>query len=241
MPEISSFFFFSSRRRHTRCLSDWSSDVCSSDLSKSPRPHPPPPARPEKCRSPLRTGVSKDWCSPRTESPPEPQPHRAAECGLIAFVHYRRQIVYIKPALHFGLKLPGSSSRFRFSPSPPAAPDIGLDRSGHLFRSIDRAQDAAVPDVFVGLCQPGINNAALCRGVFIIGVGKLGAVNPQLGCEHHLAAFGYADRGAETAGNVIWPLRWILTRVVTKQKFPSVRKSESRTSEESIAVLALAS
>src|ERR1035438_10343755 len=28
--------FFSSRRRHTRCLSDWSSDVCSSDLSESP-------------------------------------------------------------------------------------------------------------------------------------------------------------------------------------------------------------
>src|SRR5258705_9438884 len=27
-------FFFSSRRRHTRCLSDWSSDVCSSDLSR---------------------------------------------------------------------------------------------------------------------------------------------------------------------------------------------------------------
>src|SRR5947199_1610470 len=25
-------FLFSSRRRHTRCLSDWSSDVCSSDL-----------------------------------------------------------------------------------------------------------------------------------------------------------------------------------------------------------------
>src|SRR5262245_64608739 len=25
-------FFFASRRRHTRCLSDWSSDVCSSDL-----------------------------------------------------------------------------------------------------------------------------------------------------------------------------------------------------------------
>src|SRR2546429_6594162 len=29
------FFFFSSRRRHTRCSRDWSSDVCSSDL---PRP-----------------------------------------------------------------------------------------------------------------------------------------------------------------------------------------------------------
>src|SRR5262245_66509509 len=29
-------FFFSSRRRHTRCLSDWSSDVCSSDLDADP-------------------------------------------------------------------------------------------------------------------------------------------------------------------------------------------------------------
>src|SRR6478752_8938967 len=26
------FFFFASRRRHTRCSRDWSSDVCSSDL-----------------------------------------------------------------------------------------------------------------------------------------------------------------------------------------------------------------
>src|ERR1039458_10708740 len=37
--------FFSSRRRHTRCLSDWSSDVCSSDLQEdrmgltTPRPY----------------------------------------------------------------------------------------------------------------------------------------------------------------------------------------------------------
>src|SRR2546429_6818812 len=28
-------FFFSSRRRHTRCSRDWSSDVCSSDLPKN--------------------------------------------------------------------------------------------------------------------------------------------------------------------------------------------------------------
>src|SRR5690606_39437815 len=27
-------FFFSSRRRHTRCSRDWSSDVCSSDLGE---------------------------------------------------------------------------------------------------------------------------------------------------------------------------------------------------------------
>src|SRR2546429_3479099 len=29
------YFFFSSRRRHTRCSRDWSSDVCSSDLSQA--------------------------------------------------------------------------------------------------------------------------------------------------------------------------------------------------------------
>src|SRR5690554_453629 len=33
------FFFFSSRRRHTRCGRDWSSDVCSSDLQQAPWRH----------------------------------------------------------------------------------------------------------------------------------------------------------------------------------------------------------
>src|SRR5437879_11619377 len=31
------FFFFSSRRRHTRYIGDWSSDVCSSDLARARR------------------------------------------------------------------------------------------------------------------------------------------------------------------------------------------------------------
>src|SRR5437879_11554429 len=32
------FFFFSSRRRHTRYIGDWSSDVCSSDLAFLEKP-----------------------------------------------------------------------------------------------------------------------------------------------------------------------------------------------------------
>src|SRR3989454_1688639 len=32
------FFFFSSRRRHTRLQGDWSSDVCSSDLARQGKP-----------------------------------------------------------------------------------------------------------------------------------------------------------------------------------------------------------
>src|SRR5699024_11784011 len=34
---MSSYFFFSSRRRHTRSKRDWSSDVCSSDLTEELR------------------------------------------------------------------------------------------------------------------------------------------------------------------------------------------------------------
>src|SRR5690606_14826432 len=37
------FFFFSSRRRHTRFSRDWSSDVCSSDLHLVPAPRLWPP------------------------------------------------------------------------------------------------------------------------------------------------------------------------------------------------------
>src|SRR5204862_753549 len=39
---FSLFFFFSSRRRHTRSLRDWSSDVCSSDLAETEFAHSQP-------------------------------------------------------------------------------------------------------------------------------------------------------------------------------------------------------
>src|SRR5207344_239092 len=39
MNSLFVFFFFSSRRRHTRCGRDWSSDVCSSDLPASYQMH----------------------------------------------------------------------------------------------------------------------------------------------------------------------------------------------------------
>src|SRR5687768_18541065 len=39
-------FFFSSRRRHTRCSRDWSSDVCSSDLRRLAHQPDPGPRRP---------------------------------------------------------------------------------------------------------------------------------------------------------------------------------------------------
>src|SRR5256886_12272272 len=47
------FFFFSSRRRHTRFDCDWSSDVCSSDLTSRYTSVFPEPVTPW-----IRTGVS---------------------------------------------------------------------------------------------------------------------------------------------------------------------------------------
>src|SRR5205085_3095530 len=49
------FFFFSSRRRHTRFDCDWSSDVCSSDLVRIP----PSTCTEMRPRSRLATNV---WC-----------------------------------------------------------------------------------------------------------------------------------------------------------------------------------
>src|SRR2546430_5618444 len=54
---VSRFFFFSSRRRHTRFDCDWSSDVCSSDLIQHGIPGP------NNCR--LNTDVSWAEAWPR--------------------------------------------------------------------------------------------------------------------------------------------------------------------------------
>src|SRR5207245_8662372 len=56
-------FFFSSRRRHTRCYRDWSSDVCSSDL---PPPAAPPVAQPGE--------FTRMFHSPGAPSAPPPAP-----------------------------------------------------------------------------------------------------------------------------------------------------------------------
>src|SRR2546426_2035634 len=51
-------FFFSSRRRHTRLQGDWSSDVCSSDLSTTSR------ARTSRCARRATTAGSRNCRAP---------------------------------------------------------------------------------------------------------------------------------------------------------------------------------
>src|SRR5256886_10277542 len=54
------FFFFSSRRRHTRFDCDWSSDVCSSDLNWRRRPAR---ASARTSREPWSSADSSCWSS----------------------------------------------------------------------------------------------------------------------------------------------------------------------------------
>src|SRR5207245_4697955 len=71
-------FFFSSRRRHTRCYRDWSSDVCSSDLTPIPAlPLLPPRLFRALPTPPSPAPSSASWAVPTT-SPPPSLPPRAA-------------------------------------------------------------------------------------------------------------------------------------------------------------------
>src|SRR5437762_871630 len=74
------YFFFSSRRRHTRYIGDWSSDVCSSDLDAQRRDRGPQAAH-DRRRTP-RVRI-EDACgrAPRAHAP-EPAADAAAEKRL---------------------------------------------------------------------------------------------------------------------------------------------------------------
>src|SRR5437016_9087563 len=65
-------FFFSSRRRHTRLVSDWSSDVCSSDLTShersSTQPQRPNPPHCARLRASSKAGSAR---------------RRASRCGTL--------------------------------------------------------------------------------------------------------------------------------------------------------------
>src|SRR5438093_5219169 len=56
---MSMFCFFSSRRRSTSLVSDWSSDVCSSDLRRPPRTARPAAAPPRSRLGPSRAVVRR--------------------------------------------------------------------------------------------------------------------------------------------------------------------------------------
>src|SRR5256885_11766309 len=75
-------FFFSSRRRHTRLQGDWSSDVCSSDLSRpiwnGPVPHWPGSARMVvEAAAPVELSGVHGGADAALSGPPSQTPHQS--------------------------------------------------------------------------------------------------------------------------------------------------------------------
>src|SRR5260221_11276297 len=82
------FFFFSSRRRHTRSLCDWSSDVCSSDLGEIRTPgggliKAAPPIVKGGPRTPPKVPKAAP-AGPRRTAPPKAQTAPAGAAKLTA-------------------------------------------------------------------------------------------------------------------------------------------------------------
>src|SRR5256885_3773198 len=106
MTQVRLFFFFSSRRRHTRLQGDWSSDVCSSDLlivvnedetAVDERPEPSRPANPHlvrlhvlAARQSHREGVA--LLRHRKEAQPTREVNDLAMVGSLPLRHVSRSI-----------------------------------------------------------------------------------------------------------------------------------------------------
>src|SRR5690606_40390074 len=72
-------FFFSSRRRHTRFSRDWSSDVCSSDLS----PHPGPDAVRVANSRAFSLALEREWAGESAEPAGGADPRSLPEYGTL--------------------------------------------------------------------------------------------------------------------------------------------------------------
>src|SRR5215475_6201194 len=87
------FFFFSSRRRHTRFSRDWSSDVCSSDLAERERERGhggeagtfPQQTNPKTQVLPecLHIFLNKDFSTSHTKNMKAPDHLRDPSCGFV--------------------------------------------------------------------------------------------------------------------------------------------------------------
>src|SRR2546429_2273153 len=136
-------FFFSSRRRHTRCSRDWSSDVCSSDLEHHhSRGSPRRPRRPGR-RRPGDAGRHRD--EGEREQGPDPegrQDPRRLRGGVRGRVHAVREVRREAGALPRQRAARGRRARQGLALGPRAAPARGAARGGR--------QGARLRDLRVG-------------------------------------------------------------------------------------------
>src|SRR2546429_2804384 len=142
------FFFFSSRRRHTRCSRDWSSDVCSSDLAGV--------APAEGCRPPGRSSRAAVPTAASSGSSYPPRPFLRLE--LVQRRPYGGRADPLDAAVHiFDAAAPHHTVFARANPEAPRVlahvpvllpptPGVTLRRVGQLLvrkhRALQSQEDA---------------------------------------------------------------------------------------------------
>src|SRR5260370_24013591 len=134
------YFFFSSRRRHTRFKCDWSSDVCSSDLSPSTdrcrdmrrAPRPPSTATPP---SRIAEGVGRRVAAFEANLMRPFAVEGREEIRIDRHATSRRAIDLRDPAAHalrIKMRVPRSVQRIRYVNAPPVAAQLD-----HLRRAVE--------------------------------------------------------------------------------------------------------
>src|SRR5438034_10831717 len=162
-------FFFSSRRRHTRSLCDWSSDVYSSDLFRWPRCRASALAK--QARDAYQVGArprAQFLRQPRLKSPvhleriapiahPRPRFHHAAHAVLGQGVELEEQlrvplhgfeVADATPVIHL-LHEGIPDTRHQLRP-PLVLPMLKLDRSWHLESIEELTTDLSLGDIEPG-------------------------------------------------------------------------------------------
>src|SRR2546422_6903779 len=125
------FFFFSSRRRHTRCSRDWSSDVCSSVLLGPPPSRQGGRSRTATLNAKRRTALS--WVTP--SAPYAFKNARSMACGAAGVVPCRGDLARSRTG-HLKQRVREQPARKARKPMPrssePRRQNWSLSRGRHV-------------------------------------------------------------------------------------------------------------
>src|SRR5256712_5762518 len=187
LVSFSSFFFFSSRRRHTRSDRDWSSDVCSSDLLSGD------PTRPRRRGGAARPRGRRGRRHERAHAaPPRARRRRGQPAGDGGGGTARRHRE--RPPAH----APGVRAGVARDAAPSVPPDLAsrrpalraarvLGRRAHHARAEGGDHDAhgpRPPDLWQA--RRGDGMTARAADVIVVGAGPGGAATAILLAEHGL-------------------------------------------------------
>src|SRR5256885_1656381 len=178
------FFFFSSRRRHTRLQGDWSSDACSSDL--------------ELTRAELRelTGLSKPTISEAVR--------RLTDAGLVVVVGHvsagpgpNAEVYAANPNAAYVIAVSVRDTLLGDRTSSPSLAAAVCDVSGTVRGRLDAPVNFELDDPVEAVCAmvDQLRAEVDGSGIGYVQIGVAGAYDPKSGIIHHVDVPGWGRPG----------------------------------------------